>query len=103
MFPFSFIVDALYIDALTGVGVNSDTDSDANPQLMIDYSDDGGATFGGERQVDLGADGQRYVTISERGFGKFGVNGVSFGLSCTAAVVKGLLDASIDARQLKAA
>lgn len=102
MFPHPFCVDTLYIDALTGVGVNSSTDSDANPQLMIDYSDDGGATFGGERQADLGAAAQRHVAVEERGFGRFGSNGVSFGLSCSANVIKGVLGASIVARKLKA-
>jgi hypothetical protein len=100
MFPHPFVVDALYIDALTGVGVNSATESDADPQLMLDYSDDGGATFGGERMVDLGADAQRHVSIRETEFGMFGANGVSFRMRCSAAVAKGLLGASIVARKL---
>ncbi|HXJ73134.1 MAG TPA: hypothetical protein VNM37_09775 [Candidatus Dormibacteraeota bacterium] len=101
-FPSAFIVDALHIDALTGVGLVSDTDSDANPQLMISYSDDGGATFGGERQVDLGAVGQRHTSITELAFGKFDRNGVSFRVACSASVLKGVMDASIEVRKLKA-
>lgn len=97
-----FTVDALYLDVLTGVGVNSSDDEDANPQLMLDYSDDGGATFGGERLIDLGADAQRYVSIKELAFGAFDQNGVSFRTRCSAAVAKGLLQAHIDATRLNA-
>jgi hypothetical protein len=100
MFPNPFIMDHLYVDALTGVGVNSATDSDANPELMIDYTDDGGKSFGGERQVDLGAEAQHHVSIREDSFGQFGVNGVSFRFRCSASVVKGLLGASVIARKL---
>lgn len=97
-----FIVDALHIDALTGVGVNSALTEDANPQLMLDYSDDGGASFGGLRMVDLGADAQRHVQIKELGFGRFDGNGVSFRMACSARVVKGFLGASVVARKLVA-
>ena len=100
MFPHPFVLDALYIDALTGVGINSTTASDASPKLMLDYSDDGGASFGGERMVDLGADAQRHVSIRETEFGLFGANGVSFRMRCSAAVVKGLLGASVMVRKL---
>lgn len=102
MFPNPFTIDTLYMDVMTGVGVNSDTDSDANPQLMLDYSDDGGASFGGLRHVDLGADGQKYVNLDERAFGRFTYNGVSFRLRCSAAVAKGILQLAVDAKKLKA-
>lgn len=102
MFPNSFILDALYIDTLKGVGVNSSVDADANPQMMLDYSDDGGASFGGLRMVDLGADGQRLAPIKETDFGEFGVNGVSFRMRVSARVRKGLLGASVEARKLAA-
>jgi hypothetical protein len=102
MFPNPFFVHRLYVDAISGVGINSTTDSDANPHMMIDYSDDGGATFGGERQAPLGADGQRHVSVDERTLGKFGKSGVSFGLSCSAAVIKGVMGASIEAEKLRA-
>lgn len=102
MFPNPFAIDALLIDALTGVGVNSAVDADANPQMMLDYSDDGGASFGGLRMVDLGADAQRHIGIKELTFGRFDQNGVSFRLRVSARVVKGLLGASVVARKLAA-
>ena len=101
MSPNSFIVDELHIDALTGVGVNSAVDADANPQLMLDYSDDG-VTFGGQRLIELGAAAQRHVAVKETSFGMFDKNGVSFRLSCSARVVKGFLGAARVARKLAA-
>ncbi len=103
MFPNDFIIDALFIDAITGVGVSSSLDEDANPVLMLDYSDDGGQSFGGEREVEIGAAAQRKTQIKETSFGMFDANGVSFRLSCSARVIKGLLGASVVARKLKAA
>jgi hypothetical protein len=100
MFPHSFVIDDLYIDALTGVGVNSSLDEDANPQLMVDYSDDGGASFGGLRQIDIGADAQRGIVLRESHFGMFDVQGVSFRLSCSARVIKGFMSAAVTARKL---
>ncbi len=102
MYPNPFIIDEVHIDALTGVGINSSVDEDANPQLMLDYSDDGGASFGGLRELDLGADAQRGVILKENSFGRFEVGGVSFRLRCSAAVVKGLLGAAVVARKLAA-
>lgn len=102
MFPSAFRVNTFYLDALTGVGtVGGDSQDDA-PEFILDYSDDGGATFGGARQVNLGAAAQRYVSIDERGFGRFGPNGVSFRMTFSAAVAKGVMQAAIDAQRLKA-
>ena len=102
MFPSSFKVNTFWLDVLTGVGVTGGADQDSSPQFMLDYSDDGGATFGGLRHVNLGSDAQRYVSCDERGFGRFGPNGVSFRMTFSAAVAKGLMQASIDATKLGA-
>lgn len=102
MFPNAFKVNTFYLDALTGVGtVGSDSQNDA-PEFILDYSDDGGASFGGARQVNLGTAAQRYVSIDERGFGRFGPNGVSFRMTFSAAVAKGIMQAAIDAQKLGA-
>lgn len=100
-FPNPFILDAVFLDVLTGVGVNSSVDADANPQLMIDYSDDGGASFGGERMIDLGAAAQ-LQRLQETSFGMFDGYGVSLRLTVSAKVVKGFLGASVATRKLAA-
>ncbi len=101
-YPAPFIIDEIHLDALTGVGVNSTEDEDANPKLMLDYSDDGGASFGGLRELDLGADAQRGIILKENSFGRFEVGGVSFRIRCSARVLKGLLGAAAVVRKLAA-
>lgn len=101
MFPSPFCIHTFYLDAMTGVGINSTTDSDANPQFILDYSDDGGKSFGGVRHCNLGAEAQRYVSIDERSFGRFGTNGVSFRMRFSAAVAKCIMQASVDAEKLR--
>lgn len=102
MGPYRFLIHALYIDALTGVGVNSTVDADANPMLMLDYTKDGGASFSAQRLVPLGAEAQRYTRLKERSFGRFDKNGVSFRFGCSASVVKGLLGAHVDVEKIGA-
>jgi len=102
MFPSDFVLDRLFLDVITGVGAVTGSATDTSPQLMIEYSDDGGASWGGQRLVSLGAAAQRHTTINEVSFGMFGPNGVSFKLSCSAAVIKAFLGASVMARKLAA-
>lgn len=102
MGPHRFRVNALHVDALTGVGAASETDADASPVLLMDYSRDGGKSFGATRQCALGASGQRHVRIKERAFGIFDHNGFAPRYRCSAAVLKGIQGVHIDADKLSA-
>lgn len=102
MFPHRFRVNAIHIDALTGVGLVSSTEAQANPVLMLDYSRDGGASYGAQRQCALGRAGQRHTRIKERSFGIFDKNGMTLRMSCSANVIKGVLGAAIEADKLSA-
>ena len=102
MFPHRFRVNALHIDAIAGVGLVSSTEEQANPVLMLDYSRDGGASYGALRQCELGRASQRHVRVKERNFGIFDKNGVSFRMSCSANVIKGVMSAAIEADKLSA-
>lgn len=99
MFPRRFKVPAIYVDALTGVGLNT-SDDDADPVLMIDVSRDAGASYGPERQASLGAMAQRHVRIKERGWGNFDHNGMTLRLACTAKVARAIQGVSIEAEPL---
>ncbi len=102
MSPYRFRVNALHVGALTGVGLVSGASQDTSPVLLLDYSKDGGLTFGAQRECALGAAAQRGVRIKERAFGIFGKNGVTWRLQCSAAVMKGLQEMAIDADKLAA-
>lgn len=58
-FPGRMTGDSVYLDIVRGVGLASGSTHATNPKIMIDYSDDGGATFEGEREAELGAIGER--------------------------------------------
>lgn len=100
MFPHKFRVNALYVDALTGVGAVTTVDANANPTMLIDYTKDGGASFGAARSVPIGAAAQRGTRIKERSFGIMNHNGVAFRFACSAAVIRGIQGVSLDADKL---
>ncbi|MCP4410184.1 MAG: hypothetical protein GY807_21065 [Gammaproteobacteria bacterium] len=50
--------NALFIDIETGVGDAEDTDAeDVNPEIIVSWSDDGGHTYTGNRQISIGEQG----------------------------------------------
>lgn len=90
IWPKSFKIDELQLDMITGVGLNSGNDDDDDPELVIDYSKDGGDSWAVQRRASLGQQAQRKTRVKERWFGRFDHNGVTFRFRCSAAVVKGL-------------
>lgn len=89
-YPKNFKIDEVQIDMITGVGLNTGIEDDDNPELVIDYSKDGGLSWAAERRASLGGMAQRKTRVKERSFGRFDHNGVTFRLTCSANVVKGL-------------
>lgn len=102
-YPKPFKIHKLYLDVLTGVGLVSEDEWNANPRLMLDYTRDGGASWGSMRQPSLGAAAQRQVRVKERGYGRFDENGVAFRISNSASVAKGLQGMAVDIEVLDSA
>lgn len=100
MGPHRFRVNALHVDALTGVGAVTGADEDTDPAMLLDYSKDGGASYAAQRTCLLGRAAQRGVRIKERAFGRMNKNGMAIRLQCSAAVMKGLQGMFIDADKL---
>lgn len=69
--------------------------ADIDPMLMIDYSDDGGASFVGERQVSLGHAGARKQNIKTSGWGTVSNKGRIWRFRASARVLKGIIQASL--------
>lgn len=88
---------------LTGAAVWSDLywEDKSNPLLMVDYSDDGGKNFTGERTATLGALGQYLTKIRMNKWGQVRENGRQWRFRASAAVLRGIISASIDARPLR--
>jgi hypothetical protein len=101
MWPKKFKLGEMHADALTGTGINSADEEEANPVLFIDYTKDGGRSWAAQRQVRLGEQGQPFVRVKERGFGIFDHNGVSFRFSSYARVMKGLQSMAVVVEPLR--
>lgn len=97
-FPNRMIVDAIEIDAITGVGLNSGNAHNDAPQLMVDYSDNGGKTFHGERMASLGPIGDYTCSIRLNRWGQVNEKGRIWRLRASAAVLRGVNQVALSAR-----
>jgi hypothetical protein len=103
-FPNGLIFDELAVDFVPGVGVTGSgspaKDDAADPQLMLDWSDDGGHTWAGGLQAALGRVGERSATASFYCLGACDRQGRIFRLSCSASVMRGLIQAEARVRKI---
>jgi hypothetical protein len=96
-YPNGMKVNAFHLDAVKGVGNSTDPD----PQVMLDYSDDGGHIFEGEQSLSLGAVGDRMNRLSFRRLGKVRENGRIWRVTMSAPVRRGIIQAALDASPLR--
>lgn len=88
--PYRMRHNALRLDMIMGVGLVSATDSLANPHVMMDYSDDGGANWSTQRSATLGAAGDSLRQVQ---FNRLGVTrSRTYRISVSAAVARSIAD-----------
>jgi hypothetical protein len=100
VFPNGARVNAVHFDVATGVGNLPASADGFAPVMMLSWSIDGGATFRGNRELSLGAWGDR-VRVTARRLGRFGPKGIIFRLRISDPVVRALVGADIDLTPLK--
>lgn len=98
-FPGDIVVDRLALRMVTGTGLVPGSAATTEPVVMAQISRDGGVTFGPERHLSLGARGNRGKVIESYRWGK--AQSAVFRLTCSAAVQRGFLEASIDYTPLR--
>jgi hypothetical protein len=102
-FPSGGVINGLYIDAVSGVGLNTTTDYNLDPVMLVDWSRDGGATFSTPREVPLFRQGQTGRRIQPiRRLGRFGQKGIVFRFRISADVQKVMMSVALDFDQLAA-
>ena len=101
-FPHKIVFNALYLDILPGVGLNSTAPELLDPEMMIRWSDDGGSSWSAERRVALGRLGQTVKRGVIRRLGRTTQQGRIFEFSVSAAVARAWLSASVDIEELAA-
>ncbi len=85
---------ALYVDVVPGVGIATGATQISNPVLMVDYSDDGGASWSMQRFAPIGAEGDRLRRVR---LNRLGVSRArTYRLSISAAVARSILSVSAD-------
>ena len=100
-FSGAMLVSSVEIDCIMGQGLNTAVDHNANPQLMLSYSLDGGETFLGERRASMGRIGQTRRKIKFNRLGRIDEKGRIWKLAASAATLKGFIQATIDARPIR--
>lgn len=100
--PMRLQFNALFIDIIPGVGINSTATQDADPSLMVSWTDNGGKTWSTERQISLGALGEYTRRAVTRRLGVGNSVGRVFKFSISAAVAKAIQGASVDVEKLAA-
>ena len=100
-FPSLLQFERVVLDLIPGVGLNSRSTDDDNPKVMLSYSDDGGLTWGPERQLSIGAQGDRAIRVIARRLGRSKVAGRTFRIAVSASVVKGVLGMAADVEKIK--
>lgn len=98
-FPDGMIVDAVQIDVVAGVGLPSGAASDTDPAIMVDFSDNGGRTFVGERTARLGKQGEYTTTVRLNRWGLCQEKGRIWRIRASAKVLKAVNSVSLEARR----
>lgn len=100
-FPNAYIADSLEIDAIMGTGLNTADTHNSDPLIMVDYSDDGGKNFEGERTASFGQIGKYKTKIKMNKWGAVMENGRQWRLRASAAVLRGFISASLEVRPIR--
>jgi hypothetical protein len=95
-YPHRVSIDRLHLNFVAGVGLNSATTTDSDPQVYLDWSDDGGRNFSTTLQRSLGQQGEWLDTVKFNNLGITGRQGRIFRLRCSAHVARGLRHAMIE-------
>jgi hypothetical protein len=101
-FPYGIKVNGLYIDAATGVGLNSTDSHDGNPKLLISTSRDSGYSWSTERERELGTTAQYRRIKPIYRLGRFGHKGMLVRVRMSAPVESVMIQMAVDFDQLAA-
>jgi hypothetical protein len=91
-FPNRVICDSIQVDCIRGQGAVSSDPHIADPQMMLDWSDDGGVTWQGGRMASMGRAGQNTVWVRFNKLGIIEKSGRLFRFSSSAPVLRGIMN-----------
>jgi len=100
-FPDQIETNALYLDCVTGVGLNTTTPADLDPMVTMAMSRDG-ETWGTELSRALGRQGNSNKRLAWHALGTSDHRGISYKFSASAKVVKTFLSIAADGAKIAA-
>ena len=92
-FPYRASVGRLDIDVIPGVGLNTNSAAELDPEMMVKWSHNGGQTWAVERRVRLGRQGESTLRAVLWRLGIIPSTGRTYEFSISAAVAKGIVQA----------
>jgi hypothetical protein len=81
-------IHKVWLDLERGVGTGQGDSQDVDPEVILEWSLDGGATFTGSRVLKLGEQGRRTTEIETYRLGQCLGQGFVFRLTCSARVAR---------------
>lgn len=97
-YPYRLRHNALHLDVVPGVGRVGEASHISSPSIMMDYSDDGGATWSTQRFASLGVAGDRLRRVRWHRLGTS--RSRTYRLGVSASVARTIISASLDADRL---
>jgi hypothetical protein len=98
-FSNSLIIDRVDLDIIAGEGNISGTSADdINPVITIDYSDNGGKIFRGERAISAGSTGKFSAKVRANRWGRSDQKGRIWRVRAPSRILRGLIQAAVVAR-----
>jgi hypothetical protein len=95
-FPQRVTHNALYIDVQRGVGVGEGNPEDVDPEIMVEWSHDGGETFKTQRRIKLGKQGKSLTRVRTNRLGQAPENGRVYRFSWSSKVDMAMYAVSAD-------
>jgi hypothetical protein len=92
-FPAGGFVHEVFVDCEMGLGDGGSDPHSAEPQLIMQYTKDGGHTWQGNRMRPLGEQGHYQGRVKFTRLGSFGPQGIAFRFSCSAPIKRAVLQA----------
>lgn len=99
-FPYPVQVNGLVLDCVPGVGVATAPEHEADPQVMMSYSEDGGRTWSTERTASIGRAGRTNSRAKWLRLGMIRRNGRTWRFRVSASVSRCIQGAAIDVERL---
>lgn len=99
-YPGRLRFNALYLDIIPGVGLNTTVAADLDPSVMMQWSEDGGVNWSSERQFAIGRQGNTKARVKAFRLGVAKEDGRTFKFTVSAAVAKGFTGAAVDAESM---